>query len=123
MAGADPLDRGCFVANLQNDYLIDRERQRSENFTGLEESAPLQDAACQESMGPIVDRSGEHLGSSDAGIIGVRRRLLDAALRLRDAGEDPPGMREPAAYRRSGRQVLLPHGADWLAAHEQGRSI
>ena len=42
-----------------------RGRQRSSNFTGLEESPPVQDAAVQESMGRIVDRSREHLGTSD----------------------------------------------------------
>jgi hypothetical protein len=29
-----------------------------------------------ESMGPISDRSREHLGTSDSAIIGARRRLL-----------------------------------------------
>ncbi len=72
----DPLERGRFAANSENDYRIDRERQRTSNFSGIEDSPPLQDAAVQESMGPIVDRSGEHLVASDEGVIRVRRRLL-----------------------------------------------
>jgi phenylpropionate dioxygenase-like ring-hydroxylating dioxygenase large terminal subunit len=115
-----PLGSGRFAADGQNDYLIDRERQRTVNFSGLEESPPLQDAAIQESMGPIVDRSREHLGSTDAAIIRVRRRLLEAALRLRDHGEEPPGVSNPAAYRPHGWQMLLPHGADWLEASQGG---
>jgi phenylpropionate dioxygenase-like ring-hydroxylating dioxygenase large terminal subunit len=115
----DPLRRGRFVAGRENDYLIDRERQRLMNFSGLEESPPLQDAAIQESMGPIVDRSREHLGSTDAAIIRVRRRLLDAALRLRDSGEEPPGVTDPTAYRPHGCQMILPRGADWLAASRE----
>jgi hypothetical protein len=75
----DPLSRGRFAAGPDDDYGIDRARQRSVNFTGLEESPPLQDAAVQESMGPIVDRSREQLGSTDAGIVRVRQKLLDAA--------------------------------------------
>ena len=104
---------GRFVASQENDYLIDRERQRRRNYSGLEESPPLQDGAIQESMGPIVDRSREHLGSSDAAIIRVRQRLREAALRLRDSGEEPPGVESPAAYRTYGSQMLLPRSANW----------
>ncbi len=107
------LGRGRFAANRTNDYRIDRARQRSSNFTGLAESPPLQDGAIQESMGPIVDRSREHLGTSDAGIIRVRQRLLEAARALRERGAEPPGVAEPGTYRRRGCQIVLPHGADW----------
>jgi hypothetical protein len=112
------LGRGRFAARLENDYLIDRSRQRESNFSGIEESPPLQDAAVQESMGPIVDRSREHLGSTDAGIIRVRQRLFEAAVALRDAGSEPPGVAEPAAYRRRGCQMVMPRDVDWLAASE-----
>ena len=112
------LGRGRFAARLENDYMIDRSRQRESNFSGIEESPPLQDAAVQESMGPIVDRSREHLGSTDAGIIRVRQRLFEAAVGLRDGGGEPPGVAEPAAYRRRGCQMVLPRDADWLGASE-----
>ncbi len=111
------LGRGRFSASRENDYLIDRSRQRESNFSGIEESPPLQDAAVQESMGPIVDRSRERLGSTDAGIIRVRQRLLEAALALRD-GKEPPGVADPAAYRRRGCQMLIPREADWLGVSE-----
>ena len=112
---SDPLSRGRFQANRGNDYGIDRNRQLLVNFSGLEESPPLQDAAVQESMGPIVDRSREHLGASDIGIIRVRQRLLDAARRLASEGTDPPGSGDPDAYRLHGCQLILPRGADWRA--------
>jgi phthalate 4,5-dioxygenase oxygenase subunit len=65
-------------ASRANDYLIDRQLQRSrKSFTGIFGSGP-QDAAVQEGMGPIYDRSREHLGASDAGIIATRRHLLRA---------------------------------------------
>ena len=86
----DPLERGRFAANRENDYRIDRDRQRTSNFSGIEDSPPLQDAAVQESMGPIVDRRGEHLVASDEGVIRVRRRLVDAARRLRASPKIPP---------------------------------
>jgi phenylpropionate dioxygenase-like ring-hydroxylating dioxygenase large terminal subunit len=112
---AEPLSRGRFAANRSNDYLLDRERQRRENFSGIEESPPLQDAAVQESMGAIVDRSLEHLGATDVGIVRVRRRLLDAAIRLRDRGDPPPGSADPDAYRLHGSQFVIPRDADWRA--------
>jgi phthalate 4,5-dioxygenase len=109
-------------AGPETDYGIDRNRQRSVNFSGLEESPPLQDAAVQESMGAIVDRSGEHLGASDAAIVRVRQKLLDAARRLAGEGIEPPGAGEPDAYRLRGCQLVLPRDADWraLSRAEQG---
>jgi phenylpropionate dioxygenase-like ring-hydroxylating dioxygenase large terminal subunit len=121
--GDEPLSRGRFVAGRENDYFIDRDRQRTTSFSGLEESAPVQDAAVQESMGPITDRSREHLGASDEAIIRVRRRLLDAARALRDRGEEPPGIRSPETYRLRGCQLVLPAAADWQeASREEQRS-
>jgi len=77
------------VANRTNDYFIDREKQRNDNFTGMR-GIREEDIAIQEDQyGPIADRTKEHLGSTDAGIIALRRRLLKAA---RDMAEG----REPA---------------------------
>ena len=46
-----------------------------------------EDIAIQEN-GPIADRTKEHLGTSDAGVIALRRRLLKAA-RYLQAGREP----------------------------------
>ncbi len=67
----------------------------------------MQDASLQESMGPIVDRSQEHLVATDRGIIMARRRLHEAALALRDAGAAPPGI-DPAHHRVRSVSVILP---------------
>jgi len=61
-----------------NDYGLDRERQRHSNFTGIE-GIPNQDAAVQESMGAIVDRTRERLGASDQAIVRFRRMMLRLA--------------------------------------------
>jgi hypothetical protein len=58
--------------NLANDYLIDREMQKRENFTGIV-GVNTEDFAVQEGMGPIVDRSKEHLGTTDRAVIALRR--------------------------------------------------
>jgi phthalate 4,5-dioxygenase len=86
------------IANRANDYLLDREKQRDDNFTGMR-GIREQDIAIQENLyGPMVDRTKEHLGTSDAGVIALRRRLLKAARDLQ-TGREP---REPhcgGAYR------------------------
>ena len=102
-------------ANRGNDHLLDREAQRTKSFTGLP-SIPLQDTAVQESMGSILDRTVEHLGTSDAAVIQMRRRLIDAAMALREHGVTPPGVDEPERYRARSASVSLPSDANWLEA-------
>jgi len=96
------------LQNKDNDYLMDRAAQkRGESFSGVWGIA-MQDASVQESMGPIVDRTKEHLVSTDAGIIRTRRKLVKAATALRDNGTTPPGV-DPAHHRvRSAAVVLRP---------------
>ncbi|MGH9326522.1 MAG: Rieske 2Fe-2S domain-containing protein [Terriglobia bacterium] len=62
------------LRNKDNNYGIDRELQRTTTMTGIHGFAS-QDQALQESMGE-VDRTREHLGTSDTAIIGTRRLLL-----------------------------------------------
>ena len=96
--------RGRFAARAENDYLIDRERQKTVNFTGMEDATPIQDAAMQESMGPIVDRRLEHLVASDAAIVRMRRCLFGAAEALATKQALPAGVAEPALYHSHGEQ-------------------
>jgi phenylpropionate dioxygenase-like ring-hydroxylating dioxygenase large terminal subunit len=105
-------------ANLGNDFLIDRDQQRANagnvGFTGL--AGQLQDQAIVESMGPVFDRSQEHLGTADAMIIRTRKRMLDAASALAERGTAPPGVDEPEVYRVRSGGVVLPVEADWIEA-------
>jgi hypothetical protein len=116
---SNPLSRWNFAENGSNDYGIDRQRQKTVNYTGLDESNPLQDGAIQETMGPILDRTIEHLGSADAMIIRVRRRLLEVVRAHRDDSEVPPGIDQPDLYRRRGVQLTLAQGVNWLESTEQ----
>jgi phenylpropionate dioxygenase-like ring-hydroxylating dioxygenase large terminal subunit len=97
-------------ANRQNDYVIDRAVQRSESFTGID-GINVQDRAIQESMGPIVDRSKEHLGPADKAIIQMRRLLLRAAKTV-EAGGTPAGV-SPSYYDLRAELQVLPREADW----------
>lgn len=92
--------------NKANDYLIDRELQRSGiSYTGIRGIA-VQDIAIQESMGPIYNRTKEHLGTSDTAIIAARRLLMKAARGL-NAGSIPPGV-DPGSQRVRAASVVLP---------------
>jgi len=78
------------IANRHNEYLLDRQKQKTRNYSGIEGFA-TQDACVTESMGAIVDRTKEHLGSSDSYVIALRRFLIKA---IKDFQKnlDPPGL-------------------------------
>jgi hypothetical protein len=108
--------------NLANDYLIDREAQRSNvSFSGIP-GVRQQDMAVTESMGPIYKRYNEHLGTTDAMIIRTRRRLIQAAKALRDNGTIPPGVDDPKVYRQRSGEVILPRSVDWWEATRDARA-
>ena len=77
------------IRNIHNNYLQDREEQRRETFTGMGKNFLIHDSCATESMGPIFDRSKEHLGAGDITVIAVRKFLLQA-IRALDAGKEPP---------------------------------
>ena len=115
----DWLGRWRLAANSSNDYGIDREVQRTQSYTGID-GIHLQDQAITESMGAIVDRSQEHLGTSDAMLIRTRRRLMRAAIDLQE-GRTPPAVDHPELYRQRSGGVILPKSADWVEATEELR--
>jgi phenylpropionate dioxygenase-like ring-hydroxylating dioxygenase large terminal subunit len=65
-----------------------------------------QDVACTESMGPLFDRTREHLGTADQSVIQQRARLVQAARALQK-GVEPPAM-NPADYRIRQFAINLP---------------
>jgi len=75
------------VPGPDNDYLMNREVQRTKTTTGIP-GIRVQDLAMVEVMGVCVDRCFEHLGSSDSAIIAMRRTLVDGARAL--ANGTPP---------------------------------
>jgi phthalate 4,5-dioxygenase oxygenase subunit len=111
-AFVDPVTFAASV-NRRNDWLIDRDMQRTQNFTGIQ-GVNAQDRAVQEAMGHIVDRSKEHLGQTDRAIITTRKLLLDA-IRVNEDGGDPPGLSESYYHARAIEQVL-PVTTPWQEA-------
>ena len=97
--------------NQSNDYLVDRQMQKTQNYTGIA-GVNTQDFALQEGMGPIVDRSKEFLGTSDKAIVAMRRMLLEA-ISLAEKGE-PVRAADPESYRNiRGFDRVIPADADW----------
>ena len=82
-------------ARPENDWLVDREAQKTgSNFTGIT-GIHQQDQAITESMGPVTAHLFEHLAPSDRMIMATRRRLLKAARALVKEGAVPPGVDDP----------------------------
>ena len=92
MASFEP-ETGKLKAARANHYLQSRTAQRNVSYTGIWGSRE-QDAAVQGGMGPIVDRTKEHLGASDTAIIGMRRCLLNEAKALKK-GTAPTAPQRP----------------------------
>jgi phenylpropionate dioxygenase-like ring-hydroxylating dioxygenase large terminal subunit len=96
--------------NKQNNYLLDRQVQKTETFTGID-GINTQDRGIQESMGRIVDRSKEHLGPADKAIIQARRLLL-AAVKTVEEGGTPRGI-SPTYYGLRAAEGVVPRDANW----------
>jgi len=115
----DWYGRFRFKTNASNDFEIDRDLQRTgkggAGYTGIR-ALLMQDAAITNSMGPILDRSIEHLASADAMVIQVRRRLLNAVRAYQERGITPSGVDEPEVYQVRSGGVYLPPDADWVEA-------
>jgi phthalate 4,5-dioxygenase oxygenase subunit len=71
-----------------------------------------QDCAIQESMGPVADRTKEHLLASDAAIVKIRRLLLQM-LKDHADGKTLPGL-DPRSYRVRSTRYEAPKGAPFL---------
>jgi phenylpropionate dioxygenase-like ring-hydroxylating dioxygenase large terminal subunit len=93
------------LRNRGNDYLIDRNQQKTISFTGIRGIAE-QDTMAQESQGVIADRTQEHLTATDIGVVHFRRLMLKEAKALEN-GKEPAAAKHPESYRlRSGGAVL-----------------
>ena len=97
-------DSWRLARNGDNDYLIDRQMQRTVNYTGLPTNR-VQDAAVTESMGAIYDRGQEHLGAADTAIIQMRRHLMRLAEALAN-GEEPDLAGHPEWFRQAPLEVV-----------------
>jgi len=107
------LDERWFKRSGAADWFKqDRAAMKAGDWSGIY-GIPNQDMACQESMGPVVDRTLEHLGTSDIAVIRMRRRMLESVVRFVDGGA-PIGLdaRWPHERVRS-EQKIIPLDQPW----------
>jgi hypothetical protein len=102
---------------LDNDYLIDRQAQKTISFTGIK-GIRAQDAMVTETAGPIVDRTKEHLGTSDRAVVAMRRSLMEAATACAESGSAPAAVLKPWLYAVRATQTVLPENVEPDAAAE-----
>src|SRR5262245_21274061 len=85
--------------NKSNDYGFDPHEQAHVTFTGMGSDINVHDQWTCESMGPIADRTREHLGQSDKAI-SAYRRLLRSAIEATGNGGTPLMVLDAAAAAR-----------------------
>jgi phthalate 4,5-dioxygenase oxygenase subunit len=96
----------------ENNYLQDRKAMKTESWTGVP-GIPNQDIIMWETMGPIVDRSTDRLGTSDGAIAQFRKTMIEAA---RDVEADGTIIGVAEAYRQvqlHSFEGIVPKTTDW----------
>ena len=111
----EPAGRWRLKGSRDNDFLFSEEDQRTKRYSGVP-TVELQDAAMTVSMGGIIDRTIEHLGSTDVAQIRARHCLINAARALREKGIAPPGVDRPSVFRLRSASGVLPKDTPWFEA-------
>ena len=111
------------VRDRSNNYRQNRDSMKSGNFTGIS-GIPNQDIAMWESMGPIANRSSEHLGASDVAVGAFRRLMVKAAQTMRDGGP-AIGATEPHVphARISSFEGVVPKTTNWRTVGEGSETV
>ena len=106
------------VQNKANEYGISRADQKTKSFTGIP-GIRVQDMAVQEDQkGPISDRTTEHLGTSDLGVIATRQRLLKQLKGLQQ-GAEPAEPRNPQAFNIRSLAMTADRAIPWQELMER----
>ena len=106
-----------------NRYLQDRDEMNTQSYTGMGTEFVVHDAWVTEGQGKIFDRTEEHLGYTDRGVIHLRNIML-AAIREVEQGRDPRGVVRDA--RRNdwpdlvAKDDILPAGVEWTDYWKRG---
>jgi phenylpropionate dioxygenase-like ring-hydroxylating dioxygenase large terminal subunit len=92
--------------NKSNDYGFDPHEQAHDTFTGMGADINVHDQWACESMGPIADRTREHLGQSDKAISAYRRSLRAAIDAVGNGGAPPMVLDALAAEKLTGPAAI-----------------
>ena len=85
-----------------------REKRSWSGFHGLTQ----EDSVVSLSMGPVFDRSSEHLVAADAAVVRLSQRLLDSVA-LSEEGADPLGVNMEDMSHVAGFDRDLGPGESW----------
>jgi len=99
-----------------NHWGFDPEEQRTRTYLGMgEDDINLHDQWAVESMGPVQDRTKEHLGTSDKVIMANRRTLLKAIETVRAGGRPPMALSSEEAAALTGPDTIdcIAPAASW----------
>lgn len=86
----------------RNNYGFDAQEQRTRTYTGMGHDINVHDQWAVESQGPIQDRTREHLGTTDKGIMFYRRMLLNALDAMKQGKPLPMHLSPDEAARMAG---------------------
>jgi phthalate 4,5-dioxygenase len=101
------------IVNIDVWYNQDREWMKNGMMSGIK-GIVTQDHAVCETQGRILDRSKEHLGTSDVAVVAWRRLMLKSAKALAEKGEAPPGTQKGIAWPKvSAETVKLMEEQSW----------
>lgn len=107
------------LKNKRNNYGYDPAEQARETYTGMGMDINVHDQWAVESPGPIFDRTKEHLGKTDVGIIKYRKILREAIVSLDENG-DALKMQSGATEAITGPISVdaISMDADWTRVYE-----
>ncbi|MEE8440071.1 MAG: Rieske 2Fe-2S domain-containing protein [Micropepsaceae bacterium] len=110
--GVDVDETYRHLRNRENNYLQDRKAMKSTSWSGVP-GIPNQDIIMWETMGPIVDRSTDRLGTSDGAIAQFRKTMVEAA-RAAQAGGPIIGAAEASnQVKLRSFEGIVPKSSDW----------
>jgi phenylpropionate dioxygenase-like ring-hydroxylating dioxygenase large terminal subunit len=101
------------MGNVANTWHQNRDAMKAGHWSGVLGNFTYEDFIVEESMGPVVDRSQEFLGSSDA-VIGRARRMLLSALDEHAKGKPPFGLDGAVDYSAiRALSIRVPASLNW----------
>lgn len=103
------------VRTRSNHHLQDRAAMKRDSYSGIGNVFPDQDQCIVEGMGPVQDRTREHLGSIDKAIVAARKVLLKAIGDVQEGREPANVVRDPKLnrFRLVATAESVPGTKDW----------
>ena len=121
--GVDIDQNFHMMRNRENNWLQDRAAMEAgQSASGLR-GVQVEDAVIQESMGPIYDRSKEHLGATDIAVVRMRSLLLRSVRGFVREEKTPLGLNKKIPYERlRGEEAIISRETTWQEVCDLGQT-